>query len=219
MPQIFRPSTNTLSRVSIFGAVFFLGGVLAVLAKLDRTGYNTRQGTVIKQPVPFSHDHHVSQIGIDCRYCHSTVERTASAGMPPSATCYNCHAQIWKDAPLLEPVRESVKNGRPIVWARVHDLPDFVYFDHSIHVAKGVGCTTCHGPVGKMPLMYQENTLQMSWCVDCHRNPEKALRPKDQVFNADWVPPANQDEVGRALLVEYKILDARHLTSCSTCHR
>lgn len=219
MPQIFRPSTNTLSRVSIFGAVFFLGGVLAVLAKLDRTGYNTRQGTVIKQPVPFSHDHHVSQIGIDCRYCHSTVERTASAGMPASATCYNCHSQIWKDAPLLEPVRESVKSGRPIEWARVHDLPDFVYFDHSIHVAKGVGCTTCHGPVGKMPLMYQESSLQMSWCVDCHRNPEKVLRPKDQVFNADWVPPANQDEVGRALLVEYKILDARHLTSCSTCHR
>ena len=174
---------------------------------------------MIKQPVPFSHDHHVSQIGIDCRYCHSTVERTASAGMPASATCYNCHSQIWKDAPLLEPVRESIENGRPIEWARVHDLPDFVYFDHSIHVAKGVGCTTCHGQVGKMPLMYQENTLQMSWCVDCHRNPEKVLRPRDQVFNADWVAPANQEEVGRALLAEYKILDERHLTSCSTCHR
>ena len=219
MAQIFRPSTNTLSRVSIFGAVFFLGGVLAVLAKLDRTGYNTRQGTVIKQPVPFSHDHHVSQIGIDCRYCHSSVERTASAGMPPSATCYNCHSQIWKDAPLLEPVRASVKNGRPIEWARVHDLPDFVYFNHSIHVAKGVGCTTCHGPVGKMPLMYQENSLQMSWCIDCHRNPEKFLRPKDQVFNADWEAPANQEEVGRQLLAEYQIHDARHLTTCSTCHR
>jgi Cytochrome c7 and related cytochrome c len=219
MPQIFRPSTNTLARASIFGAVFFLGGVLALLAKLDRTGYNTRQGTVIQQPVPFSHDHHVSQIGIDCRYCHNSVERTASAGMPASSTCLNCHSQIWKDAPMLEPVRASAKSGTPIRWTRVHDLPDFVYFNHSIHVAKGVGCTTCHGPVGKMPLMYQQNSLQMNWCLECHRNPEKFVRPRSEVFNVDWQPPANQEELGRQLVAEYKVLDARHLTSCSTCHR
>ena len=148
MAQIFRPSTNTLSRVSIFGAVFFLGGVLAVLAKLDRTGYNTRQGTIIEQPVPFSHEHHVRARDRLPLLPH-TVEESPIAGMPSTKTCMSCHSQIWKDAPMLEPVRESCENGKPIEWTRVHDLPDFVYFDHSIHVNKGVGCETCHGRVDR----------------------------------------------------------------------
>ncbi len=219
MAQIFHRSTNFLAKFSIFGAVFFLGFAGWVFAKLDRSSYNTRQGVVLKQPVPFSHDHHVAQIGIDCRYCHTTVETSAVAGIPGVSVCYNCHREIWKDSPMLAPVREGFQQGRPIEWTRVHDLPDYAYFDHSIHVAKGVGCATCHGPVDRMPLMRQEATLQMGWCISCHRHPEKYLRPREEVFNMAYVAPPNQDEVGRRLMAEYQILDANHLTSCSTCHR
>jgi hypothetical protein len=219
MAQIFHRSTNFLAKFSIFGAVFLLGFAGWVFAKLDRSSYNTRQGVVLKQPVPFSHDHHVAQIGIDCRYCHTTVETSAVAGIPGVSVCYNCHKEIWKDSPMLAPVREGFQQGRPIEWTRVHDLPDYAYFDHSIHVAKGVGCATCHGPVDRMPLMRQEATLQMEWCISCHRNPEKYLRPREEVFNMAYVAPPNQEEVGRRLMAEYQILDANHLTSCSTCHR
>jgi len=219
MAQIFHRSTNFLAKFSIFGAVFFLGFAGWVFAKLDRSSYNTRQGVVLKQPVPFSHDHHVAQIGIDCRYCHTTVETSAVAGIPGVSVCYNCHREIWKDSPMLQPVREGFEQGRPIEWTRVHDLPDYVYFDHSIHVAKGVGCATCHGPVDRMPLMRQEATLQMEWCISCHRNPEKYLRPREEVFNMAYVEPPNQEELGKRLMAEYHILDANHLTSCSTCHR
>jgi hypothetical protein len=219
MAQIFHRSTNFLAKFSIFGAVFFLGFAGWVFAKLDRSSYNTRQGVVLRQPVPFSHDHHVAQIGIDCRYCHTTVETSAVAGIPGVSVCYNCHRVIWKDSPMLQPVREGFEQGRPIEWTRVHDLPDFAYFDHSIHVAKGVGCATCHGPVDRMPLMRQEATLQMEWCISCHRNPEKYLRPREEVFNMAYVEPPNQEELGKRLMAEYHILDANHLTSCSTCHR
>jgi len=219
MAQTFHRSTNTIARFSIFGAVFLIAGAGWVFAKLDRSPYNTRQGVVLKQPVPFSHDHHVGQIGIDCRYCHTSVESSAVASVPSPSVCMNCHKEIWKDSPMLQPVRDAFAQGRPIEWIKVHDLPDFVYFDHSIHVAKGVGCTTCHGRVDKMPLMYQAATLQMEWCISCHRNPEKYLRPKDQVFNVAWEPPANQEELGLQLMKANHVLDARHLMSCSTCHR
>ena len=218
MSQIFHRSTNTLSRVTIYAAAFFLAGLTWILMTIDRSPYNTGQGVVLKQPVPFSHEHHVAGLGIDCRYCHTSVERSAYAGLPPTATCMNCHTQIWSDSPMLEPVRASLRTGQPLAWTRVHDLADFVYFDHSIHVAKGVGCASCHGAVDTMPLMRQAARLQMEWCLDCHRHPERHLRPRDQVFNMKWRPD-DQEAVGRRLLTEYRIRSPRELTSCSTCHR
>ncbi|MCU1274450.1 MAG: chaperone protein HtpG, partial [Bryobacterales bacterium] len=163
-----------------------------------------------------SHEHHVGGLGIDCRYCHTTVENSSFANIPPTKTCMNCHSQIWNNAAMLEPVRESFRSDRSIRWIRVHDLPDYVYFNHSIHVAKGVGCTTCHGQINKMPLTWQENSLQMSWCLDCHRHPEQYVRPRSEVFSVNWRPPTNQIEMGSKLVKEYGILS---LTSCSTCHR
>ena len=216
MPQIFHHSTNTLSRVSIFGAVFAFAAFLWLLALVGRSGYWTRQTQVLEQPVPFSHQHHVGGLGIDCRYCHTTVETAAFAGMPPTATCMNCHAQIWADSPMLEPVRESWKSGRSLEWVRVHKLADFVYFNHSIHINKGVGCSTCHGRVDEMPLIRKEHTLYMEWCLECHRAPEKFVRPRDQVYNMEYEAPANQLEVGRRLVAEYKI---QKLIDCYTCHR
>jgi Cytochrome c7 and related cytochrome c len=216
--QIFRRSTNSIAKFSIFGSLFFLAGLVWVLYAFNSSGYNTNQSITIDQPVPFSHEHHVAGLGLDCRYCHTSVETSAFAGIPPSATCMNCHKLIWKDSPMLEPVRQSYKTGIPIRWTRVHDLPDYVYFNHSIHVAKGIGCATCHGRVDRMPLMRQVAPLQMQWCLDCHRHPERYLRPRDQVFNMDW-QPEDQEALGARLEKEYKILDARTLTSCSTCHR
>ncbi len=215
MPQIFRPSTNTLSRVSIFGAVFFLGVLVWVFATLNRSAYATRQGVVREQPVPFSHDHHVVGLGIHCLYCHTSVEESAFAGMPPTATCINCHKLIWNDSPMLEPVRASFQNGQPLAWTRVNDLPDYVYFNHSIHLAKGVGCASCHGRVDQMPLMYQAESLLMEWCLDCHRNPERYVRPKDELYNLEWKAD-DQRALGEQLVAEYGI---QSLLSCSTCHR
>jgi len=216
VPQIFHRSFNTISRVTIFGAVFilaFLGWCLAVLA---RSSYVTNVGITRAQPIPFSHEHHVNGLGIDCRYCHSAVEHSAYPGMPPTKTCMNCHEQIWVGSEMLAPVRESYKTGVPIEWSRVHNLPDFVYFNHSVHVNKGVGCTTCHGPVNNMPLMWQHGTLLMEWCLECHRQPEKFVRDRKDVFSVDWAEPANQSDIGRELVHEYKIQSLIH---CSTCHR
>lgn len=219
MPQIFHHSTNFLARLSIFGAVFILLAALWVGAEINRSSWNTGQWVERQQPVQFSHKHHSGDDGIDCRYCHTSVETSSSAGMPPTKTCMNCHSQIWADSPYLEPVRESWRTGKPIEWVRVHDLPDYVYFNHSIHVNKGVGCSTCHGNVNEMPLMYQASSLQMEWCLTCHRNPERFVRPKDQVFNMQWEPPADQIAGGRRLVREYHIQGPNVLTSCSTCHR
>ncbi len=215
MAQIFHRSTNTIARVSIFGALFFVVGLLGVFAVLDRSSYNTGQDVVLMQPVPFSHDHHTSGLGIDCRYCHTTVENAAFAGIPPSATCMNCHRQIWSDSEMLAPVRESFATGVPIRWIRVNDLPDYVYFDHSIHVAKGVGCVSCHGRVDQMPLMRQAESLQMYWCLECHREPERFVRPRDQVFNMAWKAD-DQETLGAELVAAH---DIHSRTSCSSCHR
>jgi len=216
MPQIFHRSTNTISRVSIFGALFVVAGLLALIAQVNRSPWVTGAHVAREQPIQFSHERHVAGNGIDCRYCHTSVEDSRFAGIPPTKTCMNCHSQIFANSPFLEPVRASFNGGRPLQWTRVHDLPDFVYFDHSIHVKKGVGCTTCHGQVDRMPLMWQEQSLQMEWCVDCHRNPEQYVRPRDAVFRVDYQPPANQRELGARLVAEYEI---QKLTSCSTCHR
>jgi len=218
MSQIFHRSTNTLSRVSIYAAVFVLAGLTWVLMALDRSPYTTKQGIVLRQPVPFSHEHHVAGLGLDCRYCHTSVETSSFAGMPPTATCMNCHNLIWADSDMLEPVRASLRDDRPIVWTRVHDLPDFAYFDHSIHVAKGIGCVSCHGRVDEMPLMRQAAPLQMEWCLECHRHPEEQVRPRSEVFNLNWAAE-DQASLGPRLVKEYGIRSVRDLTSCSTCHR
>ncbi len=214
MAQIFHRSTNTLSRVTIFGAVFIAGFVLWVIGGIVRSPYVTNQGIEREQPVPFSHQHHVAGLGIDCRYCHTSVETSNFAGLPPTQTCMNCHAQIWTNASMLEPVRASYATGRPIVWERIHRLPDFVHFNHSIHVNKGVGCATCHGRIDKMPLTYQASPLTMEWCLNCHRHPEQFVRDPKEVFNMAYVP-VNQAVDGPRLVRENHI---QSLTTCSTCH-
>jgi hypothetical protein len=216
MAQLFHRSSNALARASIFGAVVILGGLGWLLFAAYRSDYVTGAHVVREQPVPFSHKHHVGGEGIDCRYCHTSVEESAFAGMPATETCMTCHSQIWSEAPALEPVRASFRSGKPVEWTRVHYLADFVYFNHSIHVNKGIGCETCHGRVDQMPLTWQENSLLMQWCLDCHRQPELYVRPREAVFQMGWKPPADQLAVGRRLVKEYKI---RSLTDCYTCHR
>ena len=230
--QIFHRSTNTISRATIFGAIFVIAMLFWAAAEVQRSPYVTYSGVARPQPAPFSHQHHVGGLGIDCRYCHTSVEVSSFAGIPPTRTCMNCHAQIWTGAPMLEPVRESFSSGKSLIWNRVNDLPDFVYFNHSIHINKGVGCNTCHGPVDRMPLMYNYASLQMEWCLNCHRAPEKNLRPRDQVFNMRYEEPSSEKPImidgktytdqislGRDLVTKYKLRTVADITSCSTCHR
>ncbi len=214
MPQIFHRSFNVISRLTIFGAVFFLALLGWAGAKWVRSPYYTNAFVAVEQPVPFSHQHHVGDLKIDCRYCHSSVEDTAFGGMPTTKTCMNCHSQIWVGSDMLAPVRESYATGRPIAWNRVHRLPDFTKFNHSIHVQKGIGCASCHGRVDRMPLTWQVHTLHMDWCLDCHRNPEQHVRPREEVFNLAWEPPPDHDP--HEYMRRYNV---RKLTSCSVCHR
>lgn len=216
MAQIFHRSFNTISKLSILGAIFILAGLGSVMRVIYRSPYVTSADIVRLQPVPFSHEHHVGKLGFDCRYCHTSVEESSFAGMPATKICMNCHSQIWVGSELLEPVRESYRTGRSIAWERVHHLPQFVYFDHSIHISKGIGCVTCHGRVDQMPLLWQANSLQMDWCLECHRNPERFVRPREQVFSMVWAPPGDQLALGRELVEQYHI---KGKTSCSTCHR
>ena len=236
MPQIFDRSSNALARMSLILTGLIVIALGVTLDQLQRSPWVTRQGQRADQPVPFSHKHHVTGLGIQCQYCHTTVERSSYAGIPPTKTCMNCHAQIWTNAAMLEPIRFSFSSGESLKWTRVHDLPDFVYFNHSIHISKGVGCYSCHGQVDEMPLMYQENTLQMEWCLNCHREPEKFLRPKQEVFNMKYQQPSRENPVevmiggkkqsftdqlvlGSALRNEYHLRTSQDITSCSTCHR
>jgi hypothetical protein len=201
-------------------AAAVLGGLaFFVYMQVSRSSYITGRYLERQQPVQFSHKHHVGDDGIDCRYCHSTVETTASAGIPPTQTCMNCHSQIWSDSPYLEPVRVSFRDNKPIEWERVHDLPEFAYFNHSIHVAKGVGCSTCHGQIDNMPAVFQENTLQMEWCLACHREPEKFIRPKSEIYNMQWQEGDLTAPERLDLKAKYKIRSKEMMTSCSTCHR
>ena len=230
--QIFHRSANVLARASIYAGIFTFAGLLWAGVQLQRSPYITYAGTARPQPAPFSHEHHVAAIGIDCRYCHTSVETSSFAGIPPTKTCMNCHSQIWTNAAYLEPVRESFRSGKSLVWNRVNDLPNFVYFDHSIHVTKGVGCNTCHGPVDRMPLMFNYASLQMEWCINCHRAPEKNLRPREQVFNMRYQQPTkdlpvvvdgktftHQTDLGKYLVKKYDLRSVMDITSCSTCHR
>jgi hypothetical protein len=218
MAQLFPKSANYLAPLSIGAIVLVAGGAVGSLLALDYAGFNQRRGETVEQPVPFSHEHHVSGLGIDCRYCHTAVEKSASAGIPPTSTCYNCHKLVWNEAPMLEPVRSSYRTGKPLEWTKVHDLPDFTYFNHSIHVAKGIGCATCHGPVDQMRLMRVAQPMQMRWCLDCHRNPEKHIRPKEEIYNMAW-KAKDQETLGRQLVKEYGVRPPAEVTSCGTCHR
>lgn len=218
MSQIFHRSTNFLARLSLFGAVFFVAALGGVLYAVIRSPWATRATMPLEQPIPFSHEHHVRGLGIDCRYCHTSAEESAFAGIPPIHTCMTCHSQIWKDSPILEPLRESYRSGVPVRWTRVHDLPEFVFFNHSVHVNKGIGCASCHGQVDRMPLTWQVETLHMRWCLDCHRAPEKQLRPRAAIYDMNWQPPADQAVQGAALKKDYAINTTR-LTDCVMCHR
>ncbi|WP_165223106.1 cytochrome c3 family protein [Aquisphaera insulae] len=221
MPQIFHPSANTLARVSL---ALLVGGPLGLLTLgylLMKSPFQTQQRVIREQPVPFSHEHHVKGLGIDCRYCHSSVETSANAGIPPTYTCMSCHSQIWSTSPMLEPVRASLKTGQPLKWNRLHDLPDFVYFHHGIHVSKGVSCESCHGRVDQMPLAWKEKPLTMEWCLECHRQPGDNLRPKDAVFAMGWEPGSSaggQAALGQSL-VRQNHVQVEQLTNCSVCHR
>ncbi len=222
MAQLFPRGSNAFARISIVVVLVVVGTGLTILLNTNRLHYTTDVQVARKQPVPFSHKHHVTGVGLDCRYCHTSVEESSFANIPPVETCMTCHSQIWTESPLLEPIRESYRTGNPIEWVRIHDLPDFVYFNHSIHVHKGIGCQTCHGQVDQMPLMWKVNTLNMEWCLECHREPEKYVRPREEVFNMAWTPmderghAVSQALLGAQLVQDY---DINPSTDCSTCHR
>jgi hypothetical protein len=214
---VFGPRANLAVNAALVGAVGLLLVLLLMIWVVPVTGYNTLERYTPIQPVPFSHKHHVSGLGLDCRYCHTTVETSQNAGIPPTETCMTCHSQIWTNAAILAPVRQSLADGKPLRWTRVYGLPDYVYFDHSIHIAKGVGCTECHGPIGDMPLTWKATTLYMSWCLSCHRDPAPHLRPLNEVFNPHWRrSPATPS--GAELMATYHI-HTETLSDCGTCHR
>src|ERR1041385_2909448 len=217
MAQIFGKSSNSVVRIILVGAFpgcsLFWGAVYAVY----QSPYTTDVNVPLAQPAPFSHQHHVAGLGLDCRYCHTSVEKSSFAGLPPTETCMTCHSQVWRDAPVLAPVRESLATQQPIPWKRVNQLPDFVFFNHSIHVQKGIGCSTCHGAVDQMPITWKEHSLYMRWCLDCHEAPEKHLRPRDQIYNPEWKEPSDQLQRGSMLMTEYHISTNRlqQLRDCS----
>ena len=213
MAQIFHPSANALARGTIYGGLFVLAAATWAGTFWFRSPYVTQVNVVRDQPVPFSHDHHVSGLGIDCRFCHASVETSAFAGMPTTETCMGCHSQVWNKSPLLAPVRDSFQANQPLAWTRVYDVPDYVYFNHSIHVAKGIGCESCHGRVDRMPLMRRSVTLHMEWCLDCHRHPEREVRPHDEVFAFGREPAQH------ASLVRDNHIATDQLTDCVICHR
>jgi hypothetical protein len=229
MPQVFPKSMNVVSRVSILGLPLLLAGGAIAGAAFYRSDYSTGTREVVEQPVPFSHKHHVGQLGIGCQYCHTAVEQSYHGGYPPTKTCMNCHQQMWVSADLLQPVRDGYNKNEPIVWNQIHNVPHYTYFNHSIHVAKGVGCYSCHGPIDEMNLVFQSKTLLMEWCLECHRAPEKYLRPKEEVYNMKWKPqdvvnpesgqPYDQLTLGRKLKDEYQVRETSVLTNCSICHR
>jgi hypothetical protein len=216
LSALFPKWTNTAARLSIVAIGGLLVGTIGFLMLYVRTPLFTNQGNAREQPVEFDHRHHVGDDGIDCRYCHSTVERSPSAGFPSTALCLNCHAQVWNRSPLLDPVRAAYFNDRPIPWNRVHRVPDFVYFNHSIHVAKGVGCVTCHGRIDTMARVEQYAPLTMGWCLECHRQPARFLRPREQMTSMTWQPDQDQLALGKELVDRYGV---QTRTSCTTCHR
>lgn len=217
MAQLFPPSANAWARASLVLLLVTLVTVVLLAYAMGNSPYFTRQTEARHQPVSFSHRHHVESMGIECRYCHYHVEESKFAGIPPTHTCMTCHSQIWADSDYLKPVRESYEKEDPIEWTRVHDLPDFVYFNHAIHVAKGVGCYSCHGRIDQMAAVYQAHDLTMGWCLECHRNPENYLRPRSEITNMAWRAESEpQEQLGLRLVEEYQVNPQEH---CYTCHR
>ena len=213
MPQVFAPPAVLGIKLVLLAmvALIAVGWLTLYKALPAQSGLLTPQ-----QPIPFSHKHHVGDDGIDCRYCHWSVEKSAFAGIPSADVCLSCHSQLFSDAPLLEPLRAAARTGMPLHWVRVHDLPDFVFFDHSIHVAKGVGCVECHGRVDRMARIERVASLEMQWCLSCHRDPAPHLRRPQDVFDMASQPPS--DPQVRASLAAH-LLPRQRLTDCSTCHR
>jgi hypothetical protein len=216
MAQVFRPGMVFVLKLGA-GALLILC-VAVILSCRAMVASSPPIDSPVVQVPPFSHKHHISDVGLDCRFCHTSVETSAFAGIPPTSTCMTCHSQLFKDQAILAPVFASFRDNRPLQWVRVHRLPDFAYFNHGIHVAKGIGCSTCHGHVDQMPLMWRTQSLEMDWCLGCHREPEKFIRPRDKVFDMSWQAPPDQLEQGRRLVTAYGI-DRRRLTDCSNCHR
>jgi hypothetical protein len=219
MAQLFHPSFNTIGKWLPVGMVLILSAAACADYLYFGSSWVTGKERFVDQPVPFSHLHHVRGLGIDCRYCHTTVETSSFAGYPPTKTCITCHSEIFRDAPMLAPVRDSWRSGMPMRWNRVNNVPGYVFFDHSTHVQNGIGCSSCHGNVALMPMMQQAASLRMAWCLDCHRQPEKYLRPRDQIFNTDYQPPKNQLALGTELAKEHHLLSPQMMQSCSLCHR
>ena len=218
MAQLFRPGANTIAVVVIVSIFLVPVTAIGLAYAIWYSPYATSQFLTRGQIVPFSHEHHVGALGLDCRMCHVSVEHAAFAGLPHTTICMTCHSQIWTTAQMLAPVRQSLADNTPLRWQRVNRLPDYVFFDHSVHVTNGIGCSSCHGPVQRMALMRQQEPLTMGWCLQCHRHPERYIRPKDKVFDMAWTPPSNQDDAGKQLLTRYHI-EAAHLEDCSICHR
>lgn len=218
MPQTFSRSASTLVWIGVAAGVLSFVAVVWAITRIANANARPGPGFTPQQPIPFSHQHHVAEDGIDCRYCHNSVEQSAFAGIPALNVCLTCHSQLFTDAPVLRPLFAAVESGKPLRWRRVNRLPEFVYFDHSIHVAKGVGCSTCHGRVDRMPLTRVAAPLTMQWCLGCHRDPAPHLRPRDEIFDMQWRPPPDQEERGRKLVAAYGIAATR-LTDCSVCHR
>lgn len=215
MPQIFHPSMNTISRATIFGAVFIVAFTIWLVMTIVRSPYVSGVGVIRSQPVPFSHAHHVAEAGIDCRYCHTSVEESSFAGIPPTQTCMNCHSQIWAESPMLAPVRESYRENTPLVWNRVYDIPDYAFFYHNIHVQRGVACATCHGQLAEMPLTWKTSSLYMEWCLECHRAPEKAMGPVSAVFDSAGIP---SPVISFPSSTNVRSPHGKLLTNCSLCH-
>lgn len=218
MSQLFHPSMNLIVRVAILVIILLLVGLGGLGYYAAVSPYFTEVGVAKAQPVPFSHKQHVGGLGLDCRYCHTFVETSNSASIPPTSTCMGCHTEVASASLSLELVRQSAEENSPLEWVRVHNLADYVYFNHAIHVKQGVGCETCHGRIDQMPEVMKAETLQMSWCLDCHRNPETYLRPRDAVFTMGWEPPIDQATLGQQLITEHNV-QTDHLTDCSVCHR
>ncbi len=218
MSQIFQPYADAAVRAGLFALAAAPAILIGAGFAITRSPFITGQSLFHSQPIPFSHEHHVGFDGLDCRYCHFGAETSRWAGIPPTEVCMTCHSQIFTEAGVLALARESLVTDRPIAWQRVHALPDYVYFAHAIHIAKGVGCTTCHGQVNEMPLTSQAEPMTMGWCLDCHRNPAPYLRKPEDVFSTSWSPSPDQNEEGRKLMAHYQI-DTTHLMDCSVCHR
>lgn len=217
--QIFTRNANAAARVSIVGIGLLLFGIVSAMVGIYLSPWYTDEGVVKEQPVPFSHKHHSDELKIDCRYCHASVERAASAGFPSTDTCMSCHSQIWTNSPLLQPVRDSYRTGESVIWNRIYDVPDFVYFNHSIHVNKGIGCSSCHGRIDQQMLAAKAQPLYMGWCLSCHRNVEDNIRPQDEIYNMAYDPQSLPLEARQQLVADYQIPTDGRLTTCYTCHR